>query len=119
MEGYNQRSAARSNQWNVDAKIVLGEEEFLEIEISDISSGGLMFQTETAHGVGDVLTVDLRMKSFKFNHHFQAKIVIKSDRGLQDGLYTYGAKFQEISESDRIRLDVLVNSDNPLLRVTF
>jgi hypothetical protein len=112
------REYVRTDYWSVIAQISKEDdtEQWVDVQVPNIAAGGLLFLTDIAFELGDVLWFDLQidpiMPGISGKIHMRVKGEIKGDRGMDKGLRSLSVAFTEISKSDRIRLDELVRMTN-------
>ena len=108
------RAYVRTDNWSINAAISKTEtsKKWEEVEVTEMSAGGLTFNSSTQFSVGDTIWFDLHINPMiaGMPYEFDAKVKgkIKSDRGQVGGSHEYGVEFQEIPYSTRVRLDELV-----------
>ena len=108
------RAYVRTDNWSVHASISKTEvsKQWEEVEVTEMSAGGLTFNSTTQFSIDDILWFDLNINPmiagmpYEFNAKIKGKI--KSDRGQTGGSHEYGIEFQELPYSTRVRLDELV-----------
>jgi hypothetical protein len=112
MKNGHYRDYIRTSYWNIEATISDDESKDVPVKVPNISASGLLFQTEKEYKEGDhvsfKLDIDPLIVMPSLHLIIDAKVHIVSDRGVQDNLHTYAAKFKDISHSNRIQLDEMV-----------
>ena len=110
---HNVRAYVRTNYWSVEAKVSLDQETWTEVQVPDISAGGLQFLSHDTISEGQSVWFDLSinplMREVPDMVYVEAKGVVKRAIGANNRVRTYGVEFTEITENERIRLDVLIN----------
>ena len=109
----NVRAYVRTNYWSVEAKVSRDKETWTEVQVPDISAGGLQYLSDQAFTEGETVWFDLSinplMREVPDMVYVEAKGLVKRVIGANNKVRTYGVEFTEISENERIRLDVLIN----------
>ena len=112
------REYVRTDNWSISAKIRRDSEvgPWFDVKMPNIAAGGALILTGKPFEVGEEVWIDLEIDPItpgitrKIPMKF--KSVVRSDRGLTDGLNTYSIEFTGISKNDRTRLDELVHKTN-------
>ena len=108
------RKYVRTENWSVTAKASKDAdgEQWFDAQVEELSAGGLLFETELFCKKGDTLRFDLEinplMPGITDYIQVKAKGLVKSVRERHNDLLVYGVEFSDISNSDQIRLDELV-----------
>ncbi|MCL2539467.1 MAG: PilZ domain-containing protein [Oscillospiraceae bacterium] len=110
---FNFRTYVRTNNWNVRASISEDSEEWFDVQVPDISAGGLQFVTERKYEPSDKLRIKLYidpLMSGSTNPFLvDAALIIRRLRAAPSGRNSYSSEFTEMSNEDKVRLDILIN----------
>jgi len=87
--------------------------EWFEVQVPDISAGGLQLVTDRVFEPDEILCIDLNidplMSGNPNNFVLKAKLIVKRLISSRADSHTYSAAFSDISNEDKVRLDILVN----------
>ena len=108
-----ERRSVRTNNLSIISKVSADGENWDDIEVSNISSGGLLFISDTSLAKGDTVWFDLTVEPvalIKYNAlHIQAQGEVLSDRFVHNNVHYYAAKFTDISPDIQTELDMLIH----------
>ncbi len=81
--------------------------------VTDLSSGGLMLETDNFLGKGEEIWLDLNIRGFFNEFDFKVKAaVIRMTGG--DPRYFYGVTFKNLPPDIAVRIDENVKNDRPV-----
>ncbi|MDR1439016.1 MAG: PilZ domain-containing protein [Clostridiales bacterium] len=105
----NERRAYQRENFNCDAKLSRdGVGGWSEIQVSDLSSGGLQMKSEDDIDVGAAVWFDITMYGLASGFEVKAKGQIR--RKLRAGGYfVYGALFSDLPRDVRVRIDEAIS----------
>ena len=110
---YNQRAYNRGSHFNGEAQVSSDGDNWQQADVSDISSGGLMFCSPTEYAVGDRLWFDLVIRGFLSK--FEVKSLGEVRRKIEHGkVFDYGIAFKGLSPEKKIQIDENVRNDRPV-----
>ena len=108
----NKRKSARTDLFSVLAKISKDGEHWSDIEIVDISTGGVLFKAASAFEEGDHVWFDLLIKPIMFITHTTLNIKTQGEvldsRPARENSTVYGAKFSRLPSRDETELGMLI-----------
>ncbi|MCL2548650.1 MAG: PilZ domain-containing protein [Symbiobacteriaceae bacterium] len=109
---HSPRSYIRTDNWEIIAKISEDKEQWSQVQVIDISAGGLLFHTEDEFEPGTVLWFDLfidpKMPEIPERIHMEVRARVSSVRQQFEEVNAVGVVFIQISLGDQVRLDELI-----------
>ena len=112
MDRQIRREYIRTDSWRVEAKVSEDMKTWFNVEVPDISAGGLMFNTDKLYNVGDILWLEVYINP-KMLHigdiNIKSKAVVKSVREVRGGHNAVGVEFRELPKNTQIHLDEVIN----------
>ena len=98
----------RSDGFHCDAQVSRDKEQWRDIEVCDLSSEGLKFQTDEQFNVGDAVWFDMNVTGFLTSFEFIAEGVIRNkDKN------TFGASFEGLNHDLKIHIDEAARNFGP------
>jgi len=108
----NRRKSARTDVLDVAAKISKDGEDWVRIDVSDISTGGFQFRSEEPSAAGDKVWLNMLVKSPMLASQNSLRIktvaLILDVRSEKDGVFVNGAKFTKLSARDESELGMMI-----------
>ncbi|MCX7745641.1 MAG: PilZ domain-containing protein [Clostridia bacterium] len=92
-----------------NAHLSTDRKQWLEVDITDISAGGLKFSTYKEYAPDDLLHIDLHVYNMlsEFNVKFEGKVIRHE---VVKGQNVYSIKFINVNRSSQIQLDEVIES---------
>jgi len=115
MNEEERRAYQRSNHFYTVAKISSDEKVWKEVEIVDLSSGGLQMYTPDIYQTGDILWFHLKVQGFFSEFEIKAQGKVRRLQ-LNDNSNLYGIAFIGLRHDLEILLDENVRNDRPFGR---
>ena len=112
MDEQERRVYQRSNHFHIVAKISSDEKAWKEVEIIDLSSGGLQMYTHDLYQTGDVLWFHLKVQGFFSQFEIKAQGTVRRLQ-LDERYNLYGIAFIGLKHDLGIFLDENVKNDRP------
>jgi len=116
-----QRDYIRTDNWSISATISRvdsdgQDEQNYDARIPNIAAGGALFLSDAPFEKGEAIWINMEVDPLSpgitRTIPMKVKGVIRGDRGMREGLHSYSVEFTVISNSDRIRLDELIQKTN-------
>jgi hypothetical protein len=107
-DGKERRVYRRSEEFNFEVRVSRDNVQWLDVDVYDLSSEGLKFQTDEQLNVDDVVWFDLKVTKLFAEFKFTAAGVIRRKDGN-----VFGASFKDLSEDIKIRIDEVVHKFGP------
>ncbi|MCL2852628.1 MAG: PilZ domain-containing protein [Defluviitaleaceae bacterium] len=112
----NKRKSVRTDNLTITSKISEDNKNWSDIEVSDISSGGVQFCSDKSFEKEAAVWLDLLIDPLillRHNQlHIQAQGEVLASRHVQNNMSVYAAKFTNISPASETELDMLIQHMN-------
>ena len=102
------RISIRTNLLGVTAKISKDGWKWEDVDVRDISDGGLGFTAETEYPIGEKLVLEGEASDFARGMDISCDIRIVFVSETSDGKYLYGVRFMNMSKAQHIGLGIFI-----------
>jgi c-di-GMP-binding flagellar brake protein YcgR len=108
MDAQERRISIRTNLLGVSAKISKDGWKWDEVEVKDISDGGLGFVAPSAFPVGEMLLLEGETSDFARTMDISCDIKIIFAGETPEGKHTYGVRFMNMSKAQQTSLGIFI-----------
>jgi len=104
----SKRKFFRTDKFTVHARVSRDEKRWSRIEVSDISTGGLLFKSKKTFEIGESVWFDLEIQPIMFVSHTTMKLKTQGEvLGGRAG-EEYAAKFVKLPSSEQTELGIII-----------